>query len=126
MSPRLMSPGLRLHGQHLVYCRKHLPPIALLLRELGAAGPCQGVESGPAPVFEFPPFPRNPTFLRQPVQGGEEGTGAHHENPMRYLLDAVRNADPVQWSKLDRSENEEIQSSLQKFGGLRHWVNHIG
>ena len=59
------------------------------------------------------------------MESWKEGSRTYDECAVGHLLDSVRNADSVQRLQFQRPENEEIQSSLQKFGRLGHCEEYI-
>ena len=107
--------GLCILRKNLIHRREDLPPVAFLLSQLRLSGAGQRVDFGAAAILQFLPSAFDPAFLRQPVQCGKQGTWTDHENVFCDLRDAVRYADAMQRSRLQRAQNEQIQSSLQKF-----------
>src|SRR5579863_5966766 len=106
--------------EHLCDGGNHSEPVSLFLSQSLSSGRVQGVKFSPAPAVQFSPLSVDPAAFRQPMESREERAGPYNEYTAGYLFDPVGNSDTVQRPQLERSENQKVECTLQKFSGLCH------
>src|SRR5579871_218819 len=97
-------------------------PVLLFLRKLFAAGGSECVDFGTPPGVQFLPGALDESFFRQTVKRGKERAGSNLEGAFSHLLNAVGDADAVERSQFESTEDEEVQSALQEVGRSGHML----
>src|SRR2546422_261863 len=103
--------------------QRDLIPVRGFFVQLSPSGTGEGVVLGPSVVLGGLPFGREPARLLQAMEGGEEGARLHGEGAARDLLDAARDAEPVEGAGRQGLQDEEIEGTLKQCSArARHWT----
>jgi hypothetical protein len=100
-------------GKHLSHRRCDSRPFFLLSGKLPFSGTREAVKLGAASGRRKRPFTVNESLLLEPMKSRKKRSRLHDEGSVRYLFDALRDAQAVTWLKLDRAKNEKIQRALE-------------
>ncbi len=111
---------LALLGERAVHGGEDVLPVALLFGQLSASGGGQCVHFHSALRFGFRPVTLGPAFFGEPVKRGEKRSRTNEKDAASDLFDAVGDADAVQRTEFQSSENQKVEGARQDVGWFRH------
>src|SRR5579872_152935 len=102
--------------------RRQRAPLAAFFRELLASFGGERVEARLAIVARHAPFDGDPALGFETLESRIEGAVLDQQHVFRLLLDGARDSLPVLRSENQRTQNQQIEGSLEESYSGRHFT----